>query len=110
MNIFISNLNFRVDDNGLQELFANYGEVISAKVITDKFNHGRSKGFGFVEMNDEDAQKAIEALNQTEFDGKVLTVNEARPREERPRHNNNNRNFRNDKGGGYNRNTNNKRW
>ena len=109
MNIFISNLNFRVDDNGLQELFETYGEVISAKVITDKFNNGRSKGFGFVEMNDEDAQKAIEALNQTEFDGKVLTVNEARPREERPR-TNNNRNFRNDKGGGYNRNTNNKRW
>ena len=111
MNIFISNLNFRVDDSGLQELFETYGEVISAKVITDKFNNGRSKGFGFVEMNDEDAQKAIDALNQTEFDGKVLTVNEARPREDRPRNNGNRSNFRNDRGnGGYNRNSNNNRW
>jgi RNA recognition motif-containing protein len=110
MNIFVSNLNFRVDDNGLQELFASYGEVISAKVIRDKFNNNRSKGFGFVEMADEDAEKAIQELNQTEFDGKVLNVNEARPREERPRSTNNNRNFRSNNGGGYNRNTNNKRW
>jgi RNA recognition motif-containing protein len=108
MNIYVSNLNFRVDDNGLQELFAAYGEVTSAKVIMDKFT-GRSKGFGFVEMPDEAATKAIEELNQTEHDGKVLNVSEARPREERPR-NDNNRGFRSNNGGGYNRNNNSKRW
>jgi RNA recognition motif-containing protein len=108
MNIFISNLSFKADDNDLQELFSSYGEVTSAKVITDKFT-GRSKGYGFVEMPDEEAKKAIAELNQAEYDGKVLNVNEARPREERPR-NNNNRNFRSNNGGGYNRNNNNKRW
>jgi RNA recognition motif-containing protein len=100
MNIYISNLNFRVKDNELQELFAPYGEVISAKVITDKFT-GRSKGFGFVEMPDDtEATNAINELNQVEHDGKVITVNEARPREERPRNNNNNRGFRGNSGGG----------
>jgi RNA recognition motif-containing protein len=112
MNIYISNLSFNVDDNGLQELFANYGTVLSAKVITDKFS-GRSRGFGFVEMSDEEAVIAIKELDQSEQDGKVINVSEARPREEHsPR--NNNRNFRgnNDRGynkdNGYNRNS--KRW
>jgi len=114
MNIYTSNLSFNVDDNGLQELFAGHGTVISAKVITDKFT-GRSRGFGFVEMSDEEATNAIQALDQSEHEGKVLSVSEARPREDRPNHGGgNNRNFRRDNGRGYNRdndyNRNNKRW
>jgi RNA recognition motif-containing protein len=110
MNVYISNLNFRVNDNDLHELFAVHGEVISAKVITDKFT-GRSKGFGFVEMPDAEALNAIKELDQAEYDGKIINVTEARPREERPR-NNNNRNFKNNNSGGYKRNSNNnnKRW
>jgi RNA recognition motif-containing protein len=85
MNIYISNLSFKVEDGDLRQLFEEYGEVASAKVITDKFT-GKSRGFGFVEMPDNDASlKAIEELNQAEYDGKVITVNEARPREDRPR-------------------------
>ena len=84
MNIYISNLSFRVEDSDLKQLFDEYGEVSSAKVITDRYT-GRSRGFGFVEMPDsEAAQKAINELNQAEYDGKTITVNEARPREERP--------------------------
>jgi len=109
MNIYVSNLSFSVGDGDLQKLFENYGEVTSARVITDRYD-GRSKGFGFVEMSDENAEKAIEELNQSEQDGKVINVAVARPREERPR-NNNNRNFKRDRDGGrdYNR-SNNKRW
>jgi len=84
MNIYISNLSFKVEDSDLSQLFEEYGEVSSAKVITDRYT-GRSRGFGFVEMPDnEAAQKAISELNQAEYDGKVITVNEARPREDRP--------------------------
>ena len=84
MNIFIANLSFRVENDDLNKLFEEYGEVASAKVITDKFS-GRSRGFGFVEMNDEaQANKAIEELNGVELDGKVIAVTVARPREERP--------------------------
>ncbi len=91
MNIYISNLSFRIEDNDLKELFSEYGEIQSAKVIIDKFS-GRSKGFGFVEMpNDDAAKKAIEELNQVEYDGKVINVSEARPREDKPRTFNNNR-------------------
>ncbi|MCL2511152.1 MAG: RNA-binding protein [Bacteroidales bacterium] len=110
MNIYISNLNFSVNDGGLQALFAAYGEVTSAKVIMDKFT-GRSKGFGFVEMPDADAENAIKELNQTEHEGKVINVAEARPREERPAFENK-RNFRsNNSGGGYKKDyNNNKRW
>ncbi len=87
MNIYISNLSFKVEDSDLRQLFEEYGEVSSAKVITDKYT-GRSRGFGFVEMPDNDAsKKAIEELNQAEYDGKVITVNEARPREDRPKGN-----------------------
>jgi RNA recognition motif-containing protein len=83
MNIYVSNLNFRTKSDSLQELFEQYGEVSSANVITDR-ESGRSRGFGFVEMpNDEDARKAIEALNDTDFDDKRLTVNEARPKTDR---------------------------
>jgi RNA recognition motif-containing protein len=87
MNIYISNLSFKVEDGDLRQLFEEYGEVTSAKVITDKFT-GRSRGFGFVEMPDNEASlKAISELNQAEYDGKVITVNEARPKEDRPRSN-----------------------
>lgn len=85
MNIYISNLSYSVKDASLQELFSAFGEVSSAKVITDKFT-GRSRGFGFVEMvDDEEGEKAINALNETQFDGRTISVNVAKPREERPR-------------------------
>lgn len=85
MNIFIAGLSYRVNDADLKELFAEYGEISSSKVIMDK-QTGRSKGYGFVEMNDEEAgKKAIEELNGAEYDGRTISVSEARPREERPR-------------------------
>jgi len=84
MNIFISNLSFRIENDDLKQLFAEFGEITSAKVITDR-ETGRSRGFGFVEMsNDDEAKKAIEELNQAEYDGKVINVSEARPREDKP--------------------------
>jgi len=83
MNIYISNLSYGVNDADLKELFQEFGEVSSAKVITDR-DSGRSRGFGFVEMpNDEEAQKAIDELNEVEFDGKVIVVNMAKPRTDR---------------------------
>lgn len=97
-NIYVSNLNFRTQDGSLQELFEQYGEVSSAHIITDR-ETGRSRGFGFVEMsNDEEGQKAIEALNGTDFEGKTITVNVARPKEDRPRGD-----FNRGDRGGYNR-------
>ncbi|MCD7974080.1 MAG: RNA-binding protein [Candidatus Azobacteroides sp.] len=101
MNIYISNLSYGVNDADLNELFAEYGEVSSAKVIMDR-ETGRSRGFGFVEMSvEEDGQKAIDELNGVEYDGKVINVNVARPREERPSYNNNRGGGRQG-GGGYN--------
>ena len=83
MNIFVSNLSFRVSDDDLKSLFVEYGAVKSAKVITDKYS-GRSRGFGFVEMdNDEEATKAIEELNQADYDGKQILVSIAKPKTER---------------------------
>lgn len=83
MNIYISNLNFATKNDSLQDLFAQYGEVSSANIIMDR-ETGRSRGFGFVEMSDDaEGQKAIDALNGTEFEGKVITVNVARPKTER---------------------------
>jgi RNA recognition motif-containing protein len=83
MNIFISNLSFRVNDEDLKQLFEEYGEISSAKVITDKYT-GKSRGFGFVEMsNDESGKKAIEELDKAEYDGKVITVSVAKPKTER---------------------------
>jgi RNA recognition motif-containing protein len=83
MNIFISNLSFRVNDDDLKTLFDEYGEVFSAKVITDKFS-GKSRGFGFVEMNNEkEAQNAIDKLNQAKFEDKIISVSVAKPRTER---------------------------
>ncbi|HIP30178.1 MAG TPA: RNA-binding protein [Sulfurospirillum arcachonense] len=85
MNIYVGNVSYQTDDSRLIELFSEFGEVASARVINDR-ETGRSKGFGFVEMNDDTAAlAAIEALNEKEIDGRTLRVNEARPREERPR-------------------------
>ena len=84
MNIYISGLSYNVNDADLNDLFAEYGEVSSSKVIMDR-ESGRSKGFGFVEMpNDSEAQAAIDELNGAEYDSKTISVSVARPREERP--------------------------
>lgn len=89
INIYVGNLPYSADDQELQSVFEAYGEVKSAKVIKDMAT-GRSKGFGFVEMTDKEAgNKAIEALNDTDMDGRNIRVNEARPRE------------RNNEGGGF---------
>ena len=82
MNIFIAGLSYNISDSDLTELFAEYGEVTSARVISDR-ETGRSKGYGFVEMADEEAgNKAIAALNEAEIDGRKLAVSVARPKEE----------------------------
>ena len=82
-NIYVGNLPYDSTDEDLKEVFAPYGEVLSARVITDR-ETGRSRGFGFVEMEDEAGQAAIEALNGSDMGGRALRVNEARPREPRP--------------------------
>lgn len=83
MNIFVSNLSFNVQDQDLRDFFAEYGEISSAKVILDR-NTGRSRGFGFVEMPDnEAAQKAIQELDGATVEGRAIRVSEAKPREER---------------------------
>lgn len=83
MNIYVSNLSFNVQDEDLREFFAEYGEVTSAKVITDKFTN-KSRGFGFVEMSDDTAaQKAIQELDGAQVEGRNITVTVAKPREER---------------------------
>ena len=82
MNIYVGNLSWNLKDQDLSNLFATHGEVVSAKIVTDKFT-GRSKGFGFVEMaNDDQAQAAITALNGSEVDGRNIVVNESRPKPE----------------------------
>ncbi|MFP4062489.1 MAG: RNA recognition motif domain-containing protein [Halochromatium sp.] len=84
MRIYVGNLKYTVNDETLREMFSEFGEVASADVIKDKFS-GQSKGFGFVDMpNQSEAEDAIRALNDTMQDGRKLTVNEARPRTERP--------------------------
>jgi RNA recognition motif-containing protein len=81
--IYVGGLPYATTDAQLQDLFSTHGQVESARVITDKFT-GRSRGFGFVEMaSSDEAQKAIQALNGTDFEGRNLTVNEARPQERR---------------------------
>lgn len=93
MNIYVSNLSFNVQDEDLKSYFADYGDVASAKVITDKLTN-RSRGFGFVEMPDEAAaQKAIAELDGATVDGRTIKVNVAKPREERSNSNNNRRSF-----------------
>ena len=93
MNIFVAKLSFDTHEDTLRETFEEYGEVSSAKIIMDKFT-GRSKGFGFVEMpNDDEAQAAINELNDSELDGRTIVVKKARPKEDNPR--------RGGGGGGY---------
>src|SRR5690349_24746714 len=82
--LFVGNLDFKVTENDLQDAFAAYGTVVEANLVTDRAT-GRPRGFAFVTMSTpEEAQKAIEALNGASVDGRALTVNVARPREERP--------------------------
>ncbi|MBV6646101.1 MAG: RNA-binding protein [Cyclobacteriaceae bacterium] len=89
MNIFVAKLGRNTTSDSLRELFEQYGEVSSAKVIMDR-DTGNSKGFGFVEMDDDsEAQQSIDALNESQFEGSTIVVKKARPRE--------------DNGGGYNR-------
>jgi RNA recognition motif-containing protein len=84
MNIYIGNLPYNVSEEDLRDAFGQFGQVQSANIITDKFS-GRSKGFGFVDMpNDSEGREAIEAMNDKDFKGRTIKVNEARPREERP--------------------------
>ena len=99
MNIFVGSLPFTIDEADLRESFEAYGTVDSVKIITDKFT-GRSKGFGFVEMsNDEEAQKAIDELNGATVEGRTIVVNKSEPKPEGERRPfNNNRSS----GGGYN--------
>ncbi|MFH1767087.1 MAG: RNA-binding protein [Patescibacteria group bacterium] len=79
--LFVGNLSWSVDDAALEALFAPYGEITSARVVTDR-ESGRSRGFGFVEFaNEEDAKKALEALDQSEVDGRAINVSIARPKE-----------------------------
>ena len=82
--IYVGNLSFQTTEDSLSDFFREVGAVDSVSIITDR-DTGRSKGFGFVEMNDEDADKAIAELNGKELSGRALTVNEARPREDRGR-------------------------
>ena len=79
MNIYVGNISWGLKDQDLENVFAEYGTVDSAKIITDRAT-GRSRGFGFVEMSD-GAEAAIEALNGTEVDGRELVVNESRPKD-----------------------------
>ncbi len=83
--LYVGGLSYQTSQQALQDLFAQAGSVATATIITDR-ETGRSKGFGFVEMStEEEAQNAISMFNGKEFDGRTLTVNEARPQEERPR-------------------------
>ena len=81
--LYVGNLSYSTTSESLREAFSKVGAVVSANVIMDKMS-GRSRGFGFVEMEDADAQKAVESMNGKDVDGRALTVNEARPMAERP--------------------------
>ncbi|MDY6854238.1 MAG: RNA-binding protein [Thermodesulfobacteriota bacterium] len=86
MNIYVGNLPYSVTEDDLRDVFSEFGEVSSVKIITDKFS-GQSKGFGFVEMpSNTQANEAINALNESEIKGRRLKVNQAKPRGERPPH------------------------
>lgn len=83
INIYVGNISFNTEESDLQQLFSEHGEVAEVQIITDR-QTGRSRGFGFVKMTDDNAGRAaIDALNGQEFGGRVLTVNEARPRADR---------------------------
>jgi len=91
MNIYVGNLHYGITEDELRELFEEYGEVMSVKIITDKYS-GRSKGYGFVEMSDDkEAQKAIETLNEADLKGRNIRVNQARERQDDPRRDNRSR-------------------
>jgi RNA recognition motif-containing protein len=84
MNIYVGNLDYNLQESELERVFSEYGEVASVKIIKDKYT-GKAKGFGFVEMpDDEAANTAIEELNGTELNGRQMKVNKARPRRENP--------------------------
>ncbi|NVO10888.1 MAG: RNA-binding protein [Bacteroidales bacterium] len=101
MNIFVGSLPFKIEEGDLQAIFEEYGEVTSVRIITDKFS-GRSKGFGFIDMpNDEDAKKAIEHLNGAELEGRTIVVNESEER--KPREGGSGGFNRGGGGGGFNR-------
>ena len=99
--LYVGGLPYSTQEDALKELFAQAGSVVSAVIIMDKMS-GRSKGFGFVEMSsDEEAQKAIGMFNDQEFEGRKLTVNEARPMEARPPRTGGNGGYGGGNGGGY---------
>lgn len=82
MNIYVGNLDYKVDETDLKKVFEEYGAITSSKIITDKYT-GRSKGFGFIAMeNQEEAKNAIEELNGTSHENRTMVVNEARPKKE----------------------------
>ena len=100
MNIYVSNLSFNVQDEDLREFFTEYGEVTSAKVIMDKMTN-QSRGFGFVEMSDDEAsKKAIAELDGATVEGRTIKVMEAKPKEDRPARSNSGGGFRSNGGGG----------
>ena len=102
MNIYVSNLSFNVQDEDLREFFTPFGEVTSAKIINDR-ETGRSRGFGFVEMSDDEAsRKAIAELDGATGDGRTMKVMEAKPKEDKPRGGGGG-GFRGNNGGGYNK-------
>lgn len=99
--LFVGGIPFSSTEEALKDLFSQAGNVVSATIIFDKMS-GRSKGFGFVEMEtEEEAQKAIEMFNGTEFEGRQISVNEAKPLEERPARSFGGNNFGGNRGGGY---------
>ena len=100
MNIYVSNLSFNVQDEDLREFFTEYGEVTSAKVIMDKMTN-QSRGFGFVEMSDDEAsKKAIAELDGATVEGRTIKVMEAKPKEDRPARSSGG--FRSNGGGNFN--------
>lgn len=82
MKLYVGNMSFNTTESSLEALFSNYGAVQEVAIVTDR-DTGRPRGFGFITMEDEGARAAIEALNGNEFEGRSLTVNEAKPRENR---------------------------
>jgi RNA recognition motif-containing protein len=100
MNIYVGNLSNQATDDGLKTLFSEFGEVTSARVIRDRFSN-EPRGFGFVEMSDKQSSiNAIEALNGADYQGKALTVNEARPKEDNRGGRGNGGGYRGGNGGG----------
>ena len=85
MNIYVGNLSYEITDDEVKDLFSSHGEISSVSIIKDKHS-GQSKGFGFIEMpNQAEAEEAIKALNESELKGRNIKVNQARPKEERPK-------------------------